>query len=498
MSSREPGAVRSALFSLLVTVAVLAALNLVVEFLEDEGVVETHRVEDRMLYQEEPLFELAGARYQSTAYARDHLVPSSFAAHKGPRWRMFLLGASFAQGTPYDCCDSRGRESFGGIATWLRAQYEHLYPSHEAEVINVAAGGTSSHRVVSIAESVARFEPDAVVVASCNNEGVLSPSTVAEQLHKLGGYRALAKVLAPSPDLAERRYFTPQHFDAEVVRKQFRANLEKVVQITADHDVPLLLATLPVNLRYRGFEPGPVIDDQRYASVSGSCAAAIEDFHKGRLERGLKHLKNCDGLPDIQSWIGLASLRMGRFDEGRAELEKLWGPCLAQGVTDYFAGQYREALTGLVQCEDASEALRWIGLSRFELGEGEAAKVALEQATELNPRNRCRPSFNAIIREVSASADHVHLVDFEAAAERASPQGIPGQELFVDYCHMNWRGYGLMAQELRASLERNGIGPRWKAASEPLDLEALVQGRRLPPLVTTPRPQRQQGEHAEP
>ena len=203
---------------------------------------------------------------------------------------MFLLGASFAQGTPYDCCDAQGKESFGGIATWLRAQYQHVFPSHEAEIVNVAAGGTSSHRVVSVADSVLAYEPDVLVVASCNNEGVLSPGTVAEQLHKLGGYRVLAKALAPAPDPAKRHYFTPQHPDATVVRKQFKENLEKVIESTRKQGVPLLLATLPVNLRYRGFEPGPVIDDQRYASVSGSCALAVESFHAGELENFfLKH-----------------------------------------------------------------------------------------------------------------------------------------------------------------------------------------------------------------
>ena len=177
---------------------------------------------------------------------------------------------------------------------------------------------------MSVADSVLAYEPDVLVVASCNNEGVLSPGTVAEQLHKLGGYRVLAKALAPAPDPSQRHYFTPQHPDATVVRKQFKENLERVVESTKKKGVPLLLATLPVNLRYRGFEPGPVIDDQRYASVSGSCALAVESFHAGRLEKGLEHLTNCDGLPDIQSWIGLANLRMGRFEEGRTELTKLW------------------------------------------------------------------------------------------------------------------------------------------------------------------------------
>lgn len=491
MSRTDPGPLRSALFAVITTVVVLFGLNMLVEKLEDRGVVDTHRVEDRMLYQEEDLYQLEGEDYVTTAYGREHMVNSTFAARKGPRWRMFMLGASFAQGTPYDCCEADGSEAFGGITTWLRAQYQHLYPGHEAEVINAAAGGTSSQRVVSIAQSVARLEPDVIVVASCNNEGVLSPGTVSEQLHRLGGYRMLTRMLAPAPDPATRSYFTPQNPDSVMVRDQFRKNLEKVVRSTAEQGVPMLLATLPVNLRYRGFEPGPVVDDQRYASTSGACAAAVESFHAGRLEQGLQHLRACDGLPDIQSWIGLAYLRMGRFEQGRLELEKLWGACLATGVHDYFKGDYQAAITALEGCGRPAEALRWIGLSRFELGESDAARADLEQATELMPRNRCRPSFNAIIREIAASAEHVHLVDLEAAARRASPQGIPGPELFVDYCHMNWRGYALMAEELRAALGRAGVGPTWEAAAEPLTIEELAVGRQLSALPASPGPQPQ-------
>tara|TARA_Y100001968_G_scaffold332556_1_gene391214 strand:- start:4528 stop:6012 length:1485 start_codon:yes stop_codon:yes gene_type:complete len=486
MTDRRPGTLRSAVFSVTVTVVVLVGLNALVELLEDEGVVQTHRVEDRMLYQEEAIFEKVGDRFRSTPYARDHMVNSSFAADKGSRWRMFLLGASFAQGTPYDCCESDGRESFGGISTWLRAQYGALFPSREVEVINVAAGGTSSHRVVEVARSVLPYQPDVLVVASCNNEGVLSPGTVAEQLHKLGGYRFLAKHLAPAPDPAERRYFTPQHPDAEAVRKQFQHNLEQVIELTREAGVPLLLATLPVNLRYRGFEPGPVIDDQRYASASGNCAEAVEAFHSGKLELGLARLEGCEGLPDIQSWKGIARLRMGQFEQGRSELEQLWGPCIAQGVTHYFGGRFAEAVEALESCGDAAEALRWSGLARFELGEAERARVELEQAAELNPRNRCRPSYNALIRELAAGAEHVHLLDLEAAAERASPLGLPGPELFVDYCHMNWRGYGLMAEELRAALQLAGSAPGWPVEGASLPLDVVAERQRLHPLPAPP------------
>ena len=52
----------------------------------------------------------------------------------------------------------------------------------------------------------------------------------------------------------------------------------------------------------------------------------------------------------------------------------------------------------------------------------------------------------------------------------------------MDYCHMNWRGYGLMADELRRTLEESGFGPRWASDKTPLPVEALAVGRGLSPL----------------
>ncbi len=38
------------------------------------------------------------------------------------------------------------------------------------------------------------------------------------------------------------------------------------------------------------------------------------------------------------------------------------------------------------------------------------------------------------------------LADLERRAEDLSPHGLPGSNLFVDYCHLNWHGYYEMSQ----------------------------------------------------
>ena len=191
-------------------------------------------------------------------------------------------------------------------------------------------------------------------------------------------------------------------------------------------------------------------------------------------------MEKCEGLEGIKHWIGLALMKQGRHEQGRRAIAKVWGGCLAQGVQLYFKKQYRRSIKQLKRCKKLGRALQWTGLALYKLGRIEEAKRYLQQTVELMPMGRCRPSLNHIIREVAAGHDHVHLVDLEAAAERASPGGIPGPELFVDNCHMSWAGYALMAEEVRAALNSAKVGPRWATNNKPLGMEAMGQKLGLP------------------
>ena len=130
------------------------------------------------------------------------------------------------------------------------------------------------------------------------------------------------------------------------------------------------------------------------------------------------------------------------------------------------------ALQSLGDCETDLEGLRVRGLALFATGRYAEARFALAAYTELVPRNRCRPSLNRVIREQAAGTPGAYLVDLEAAAEALSPGGVPGEELFFDYCHMRWEGYAAMAETVRKTMREVGIGPR-----EP------EQADRLPPRV---------------
>ena len=462
---------RKLLFAALVTAAVLFASNYAVQWAEQREILDTHRRDDGVQFVEAPLFQKDQGVYHTTPYAENSVAPTSFRADKGDGWRLFVLGGSFIMGSPYiDLADNNSlpiatADEETGIPGWLQARLAPAYAPRLIEVVNAAAGGQNSGRVKDITAEVLALQPDVLFVCTGNNEGTLAPSRIREELHRLGGYRLLQKLIANAQP-AKRPWFTPQDPDTEAIREQFRHNIEAIVLATEQANIPLLLCTLPINLSYIGLEPGHVLSGRSWPHLSGPCYEGVSLFDSGRYEEALEPLQMCSRQPEstqpppLGALLAMVNLELGRVDEDTLlTLEEVRGPCITDGIKRYYNEDWQAAIAQLQTCDEVDEALLWIGLSERKLGHPEIARQLLRQHVELVPRNRARPSLNAAIRDIAATNAHVHLVDLERAAEQSSPDGIPGRNLFLDYCHMHWNGYAAMAAKVLQVLDESGTGP---------------------------------------
>ncbi len=492
-------------FSAVVLTAVVLVGNLLVERLERGGLVETSLPGDRVQFVEERLFAPDGkGSWHTTPYAEESLIRSRFAQDKDEALRVFVLGGSFAMGSPYLL--QRYPDRGGGIPSFLRRALEQANPGRTIEVINVAAGAQNAARVRSIAEQVFTLSPDLLVIASCNNEGELPPGALRRFMNEQGGYRLLKRIVqAGASSAASPSWYTPQDPDTQQVRQGFRDNIRAVLAQAEARQVPVLLATLPVNLRYQGFDTGGhLIGDEvamplppdvappdalpRLPSLTDqpACTTGVLLFEAQAHEAALPLLRDCirEGVSMprldhvLHAHVALAEYELGRAtDWSRQVLEQTFGPCLAQGMALRYAGDLDGAAEQLSSCDDVAEATRQLGLVALARRDLAAADALLAQAVELEPHNRCRPSFNQILREEAARSPVTTLVDLESHARSLSPDGLPGPELYVDYCHMNWRGYAAMTGPFLQAIPRVLPG----VVAEPLDWEA--EGRRmgLPP-----------------
>jgi hypothetical protein len=121
----------------------------------------------------------------------------------------------------------------------------------------------------------------------------------------------------------------------------------------------------------------------------------------------------------------------------------------------------------------------------YALNEVKRAKRLLEQYLEIVPRNRCRPSFNQVIREV-AKAQGAPLIDLEAAAQSVVPDGLPGGEQFVSYCHMNWESQARMADIMLVGLKKNNAAPKGRAVEAPVEDRGAIfeEMKKRPPAAS--------------
>ena len=413
------------LFSILTTIVVLGLAELTIQHLHKTDTLELTRQDDQVLYVDDRIFQQKGHRLLSVD---DAMLPIALRATKGNAWRTFVVGGSFAMGSPYATHlpaefsmgtpdaphlrepRSQRKNLDGGIPSWLALGLKHSGSSVPLEVANTTTGGQNSHRSRRVVEQLVHHDPDLLIVMTCNNEGEPPPSLVSEELRELGGYRLLSKLIRGEAQPTDRPVISLQRAEHEELRHSFMASLQAIAAATEAAGVPVLLATLPLNLMLEGVGSHRMIGAPPPTDRPACATAAQDALKKGDATGALAVAQSCENLALAAYWSGRS--------------------LLAQGQTD-------------------------------------AAHQALTLAAELQPSNRCRPSFQQVIREVAASHEHVHLLDLEAQAVADAPLGLPGGEQFLDSCHMDMRGYLSMAERTRQRIVELGLGPSG-ATAQPL------------------------------
>ena len=185
--------------------------------------------------------------------------------------------------------------------------------------------------------------------------------------------------------------------------RNFRRNLEEMLALAGEREVPVALSTLVSNLK---------------------------DFHPLR--------SRCDGSGLSGRIEGLAS--EGNLEEAAAA-----------------AGR---ALESNPDCADLHFQL---GTVRYLQGKYPQAAASFAAARDLDRMPfRAPASFNELILELAEGSDgQVVLNDVEQAFAAASPQGIVGNELITEYLHPTVYGHFLIARTLMEALAESPVSSPW-------------------------------------
>lgn len=396
---------------------------------------------------------------------RHSFRPQRFLAEKpSAGLRLFVIGGSSAYGFPW------GAES-AFCALLGRALERTGAQSGPVEAINAAAMSYGSHRLRILAAELVRYDPDLLVVYGGHNEFVerrfhrellereatLDPLRGALANWRLyswltRGWERLSREGAPAvpepredgePDGGEllgfdvaREYESDvREEEREAVVRLFRENLEAIVALAAEHDVRLVLATVPSNLA--GWPPNQSLFDVERPP-------AVRERVEQALERGRR------------------ALEAGEPGRAVALLAGAVGAAPEHAAAWYWHGR------ALVASDRPAEAL-----------------AAFRRARDADARpSRAPTAINDAIRDVAAERRRVILADVERAFEALSPAG-PGFDLFEDYVHPKPEGHAVIAHELwRALRDETALVARARRSDDSVFWEAI--GRPAGPALGDP------------
>ena len=340
-------------------------------------------------------------------------------------YRIFILGASAAQGTPEPAFN------FGRI---LQEMLKDKYPEVNFEIINTAMTAINSHVVLQIAKDCARHDPDLFIVYLGNNEvtGPYGAGTVYTlPVANLAVIRTgialkatrLGQLLTSFADLVGVQKDTPRVW----------LGLEMFLNNHVQADTP------PLETVYRNYQKN-MEDIRRIASKSRS------------------KIIFCTVGSNLKDSPPFASLH--RPDLTPVEMKK-WDDIYRQGAEHELQGNYADAIECYLETakiDDRYADLQFrLARCYWAVTEYKKARERYIRARELDTlRFRADTRINNIIRDVAGdkTAEGIYIADTIEVFEKNSPHAIPGKELFYEHVHLNFKGNYFLAKAVFEQVEK--------------------------------------------
>jgi tetratricopeptide (TPR) repeat protein len=334
--------------------------------------------------------------------------------------RIFVFGESAAYGDP---------QPRFGLPRMLNAMLELRHPDKKFEVINAAMTGINSHVVLPLARSCAKAHGDVWVIYMGNNEvvGPFGAGTV------FGGQATPLPLIRAALALKATRI--GQRFDA------WREAAQQTTGGAGEWEGMRMF----VKYKLAGSDP-------RLAAVYENFGQNLKDIIAAGRSSGAKIVLSTVAV-NLKDCAPFASLhRPDLFGTQSNDWQRLFDAgAWAQG-----SGDFRQAETEYDQAEQIDEShaeLRFRrGQCALAMKDTAVAQKEFLAARDLDTlRFRCDSVLNGIIRRQVAAG--VTLADGEQALAGASPDGIPGAELFYEHVHLRFEGNYILARAIAEKVE---------------------------------------------
>jgi tetratricopeptide (TPR) repeat protein len=344
-----------------------------------------------------------------------------------------------------------------GLSRVLQATLSLRHPGMKFEVVNAAMTAINSHVIVPIARDCARAGGDIWVIYMGNNEvvgsfgagTVFGPQTpplpfirasLALKTTRLGQlidevHEQWQRQPTDKSDWGGMLMFLDQQVSANDSRmanvyRNFERNLKDIIRVGHDNGAGVIIGTVAVNVK----DCAPFASEDRAGlseldkqKCDDLCRLGIQEQLAGRVSQAAVHFQAA-----------------AQLDETSAELQFRLGRCL------------------------------------LTMGDIPGARKSLNAARDLDTlRFRCDSHLNELARKAAAGreTERILLADAERSFAAASPDGLPGWDLFYEHVHLTFEGNCLLARTVAEQVEK--LLPPSAAASNPVWPTVADCARRL-------------------
>ncbi len=395
-----------------------------------------------------------GTRFETDPDRLFYFCPQSFPASKAENtFRVFCIGGSTVQGRPYSADTA--------FSTWLQLNLQAIYPERRIEVINCGGISYASYRLKPILQELLDHEPDLFILYTGQNE-FLEERT----------YHRLKRIPRPLIRLHRsllrlRSYAVVNHM-FHAPRKQKQTKMELPLEVNPKLDLEAGIQTYHRNLQGQQ----GTITHFRYNLEQMVHMAQQADIPIV-LMNPISNLKDC---PPFKSEFraDLSKQEYSRIDALR-EKARHWDK------TDPWG---KLSLLEQAVALDATHAglLYQAGKSALLTGNLEKARQWFVQAKEQDicPLRMLEP-MHEIVKQVAAE-NAVPLVDVWQLIEERTEDRIPGRQWLIDHVHPTIAGHQLIADALTDTLDKMRLircPPEWKTKRTSLwedQLASLAEG----------------------
>jgi len=387
----------------------------------------------------------SGARMETARNKLRFFNKQQFSRRKNDEvTRVFCLGGSTTYGRPYD-----DATSFCG---WLRELLPVADPSHDWELINAGGISYASYRVATLMEELSAYQPD-VFVVYCGQNEFLERRTYAGIIDMPAPVRGLAAVLSRT-----RTYSATTRL-VRGSRKRPNAETGDVNQLGGE-----VTTILDQTVGPEDYQRDEELEEQVLAHYRFNMARIVDIARASGAKivfvTPASNLRSC------------SPFKSQHRDGLEAEQKKRWDALFQSARAHFDAKRFSDALSDLDQAgkiDDRYAHSHYLRGRVLDALEGfEDAKVAYQRAVDedvcpLRALSRMRD----IVIEVARERD-VPVVDFAALVENEAPQGIPGEEFFLDHVHPTIEGHRMLALAIVDELTRRELltpGSDWNDAA---------------------------------